>query len=252
MATREEFTWPGGKELAISVSFDDARPSQLDAAVPILNRHQCRATFFVIPRTLEARAPEWRRAAEQGHELGNHSVHHPCSANYPCGRKYSLESYTLDRMEEEIVQCNARVEALCGVAPETFAYPCGHTFVGRGEETQSYVPLVAKHFAAGRGYPGEHHNYPPLCDLAQLNGRPFDEKSLEEILDWIEDARNERGWLVLAGHDVREDEAYQAVPAETLNAVCAYAADPENAVLMDTVGSVARYVAQWQEGARTL
>jgi peptidoglycan/xylan/chitin deacetylase (PgdA/CDA1 family) len=60
---------------AVSLTFDDARPAQLDVVVPELNKHHLHATFFVIVSKL-TRLDDWRKAQAQGHEIGNHSVTH--------------------------------------------------------------------------------------------------------------------------------------------------------------------------------
>jgi hypothetical protein len=80
----------------------------------------------------------------------------------PCGREPHLRQQLLD--------ANARLRDLLGVTPEVFAYPCGQTFVGRGLDARSYVPLVAAAFVAGRGWLGEAPNDPQRCDLAQVLG----------------------------------------------------------------------------------
>jgi peptidoglycan/xylan/chitin deacetylase (PgdA/CDA1 family) len=60
---------------AVSLTFNDARPAQLDVVVPELNKHHLHATFFVIVSKL-TRLDDWRRAQAQSHEIGNHSVTH--------------------------------------------------------------------------------------------------------------------------------------------------------------------------------
>ncbi len=241
------FPWPHNKRLALSLSFDDARPSQVDTGLPLLNEYGAKATFYAVPENVEKRPHQWRALAEAGHELGNHTVSHPCSINFSFCRENGLENYTLDRIEREIMECNQRLYALCGVLPETFAYPCGNTFVGRGIHTQSYVPVVARHFLAGRGFPSEWHNVPEVCDLAQLNGRSFDELPFEAVLPWIEQARQEHGWLILVGHDIGHENQRQTVLVKTLRTLIEYALNPGNGVWLDTVAVVARHISAFQE-----
>ncbi|HXW78607.1 MAG TPA: hypothetical protein VEJ84_03865, partial [Acidimicrobiales bacterium] len=45
-----------GRRFAVSLSFDDARPSQLEVAVPILDRAGARATFYVLPKPMRRHA----------------------------------------------------------------------------------------------------------------------------------------------------------------------------------------------------
>src|SRR5205823_4958752 len=106
----------------------------------------------------------WKKAVAEGHEIGNHSNTHPCTANYSFSRLNALENYTLEMMAAQLDGANAEIETLLGVKPRTFAYPCGQKFVGRGLDTRSYVPLVADRFLVGRGAVAECDNDPERSD----------------------------------------------------------------------------------------
>ena len=243
---QDGFSWPGGRRVAISLSFDDARTSQLDVAFPLFEGYGVKATFYVCPQRVEERPEDWRAMHAAGHELGNHTVNHPCSGNFEFSRNRALEEYTLEAMEQELLECNRRVEAVCGCIPRTFAYPCGNTFVGRGASVQSYVPLVARHFLAGRGYPSDWHNAPDFCDLAQVNGVSMDNLEFAQVLALIEKAREVGGWLVLAGHDAGSEAGRQVTRSDMLRALCDYALEPDQGVWLDTVAAVAEYIRDWR------
>jgi peptidoglycan/xylan/chitin deacetylase (PgdA/CDA1 family) len=141
---REPFRWPAGKRAALSLTFDDARLSQIDTGLALLDKYGIKATFYVSVDNLEKRLEGWKRAVASGHEIGNHSRTHPCTGNYEFSLKNALEDYTLPMMEKELDGASADIQRLLGVTPLTFAYPCGQKFVGRGREVKSYVPLVAE------------------------------------------------------------------------------------------------------------
>jgi hypothetical protein len=239
--TDPPFTWPHGKRCAVSLTFDDARLSQPEVGIPILNTHGVRATFYVSFGSLEMRLPQWRQAVAAGHEIGNHTVTHPCSGNFAFVGSNPLEDYTLERMDAELAEANARIEALLGVTPATFAYPCGQKQVGRGVGAGSYVPLIARRFVAGRGFMDEDANDPSWCDLAQLMAVPSDGLSIDEALDWVRRAEAEQAWLVFAGHEIGAG-GRQTTLADTLDAVCAYSQDPAHGIWIDTVEAIGRYV----------
>jgi peptidoglycan/xylan/chitin deacetylase (PgdA/CDA1 family) len=71
--------FPEGCEGAVSLTFDDGSPSQLDKAIPLLNEHNVKATFYINPRgdDWKERLKPWRDVALAGHEVGNHTVNHP-------------------------------------------------------------------------------------------------------------------------------------------------------------------------------
>lgn len=235
------FVWPGNARAAISLSFDDARTSQVDVGTAILNQYGVKATFFVVPSSVEQRLEGWKAAVAAGHEIGNHSLTHPCSGNFPWSRQKALEDYTLEKMHRELVEANQRIRQLLGVTPETFAYPCGQTFVGRGLDTRSYVPIVAGMFAAGRGWLGEAPNDPGYCDMAQLTGMEMDGKNIDQILPVIEQAKQSGFWLVLAGHEIGRD-GRQTTRTGMLEQLLKYARDPASGVWIAPVGSVSKYI----------
>jgi peptidoglycan/xylan/chitin deacetylase (PgdA/CDA1 family) len=237
------FAWPEGKQVAVSLTFDDARPSQMDVGAPILDEYGMKATFYVSPSRVRERLDAWKGAVAGGHEIGNHSMLHPCTANYGWTRERALENYTLVRMGEELDQANAEIRKLLGVDAVTFAYPCGQQFVGRGRKVESYVPLVAERFLAGRGWRDEGANDPAFCDSAQLMGMEFDGLTFEQLKVLVDAAAEKGFWLVLCGHEIGEG-GRQTTRADTLRAFCEYARDPQNGVWVDTVAHVARYVVE--------
>jgi peptidoglycan/xylan/chitin deacetylase (PgdA/CDA1 family) len=229
--------------MGVSLSFDDARPSQLDVGVPLLDSYGVKVTFYVSLDNLRQKVPGWKAAAATGYEIGNHSLRHACTGNFPFSRQKALEDCTLERMAAELDQANAQIEKLVGVRPVTFAYPCGQKFVGRGEDVRSYVPLVASRFLAGRGWRDEMPNDPGFCDPAQLLGIDSDGLTWEQLKALIEEARARHAWLVLGGHDIGE-KGRQTTRVDTLRAFCEYAKDPQNGVWVDTVANIGRYVVE--------
>ena len=245
----ELFAWPNGKRAAVSLSFDDGRPSQLDRGMPILDGCGARATFYVSLENVRRRVGDWARAAERGHEIGNHSMTHPCSGNFAFSRGKALEEYTLPRIEGDLLQASEAIREALGTTPVTYAYPCGQTFVGRGKECRSYVPVVARHFLVGRGAFDETCNDPAFCDLAQAMSRDGDACSLAELRAMVDQAVEAGGWLILMGHDVGEAGLRQVTVATALEALCRHMLDAGSGIWLDTVAAVGRYV---QERRQTL
>ena len=59
----ERFPWPDGKRVAVSLSFDDGRASQVEGGAALLDRHGVKATFYVTPGAVEARLAGWKAIA---------------------------------------------------------------------------------------------------------------------------------------------------------------------------------------------
>jgi peptidoglycan/xylan/chitin deacetylase (PgdA/CDA1 family) len=236
-----DFKWPDGKRAALSLSFDDGRKSQVDAGVALLDKHNVKATFYVVPSAVERQLDGWKKVVASGHEIGNHSLNHPCTGNFAWSRQKALEGYTLEKMRDELEQANRRIKELLGVTPVSFAYPCGQTFVGRGVDTRSYVPLVAALFGSGRTWQDETPNDPGFCDLAQTTGVEMDGRDFEEILPILEKARETGQWVALAGHDIGPD-GRQTTRVTMLEKLMRYASDPANKIWLAPVGTIAKYI----------
>jgi hypothetical protein len=235
------FSWPDGKQAAISLSFDDARESQVLAGTDLLDRYGVKATFYVLPSSVEKQLKGWKKAVANGHEIGNHSLSHPCSGNFSWSRKNALETYTLKAMRRQLKECNKRIEELLHVKAEVFAYPCGQKFVGRGPRTKSYVPVVSKMFLSGRGWLDEAANDPVYCNFAQLTGVEMDGKRFEEILPLLDEARKKGLWIVFAGHEMG-DSGEQTTRLSFLEQLAAYVQDPANGIWVAPVGTVSKYI----------
>jgi hypothetical protein len=239
--TVKPFQWPNGKRAAVSLSFDDARLSQIDTGLALLNEEHVKATFFVQADNIQKRLDGWKKAVADGHEIGNHSFTHPCTGNYAFSRHNALEDYSLEMMAAQLDDANADIQRLLGVKPKTFAYPCGQKFVGRGIDVRSYVPLVAERFVVGRGYLDESANDPAFCDLSQAMGTPFDDKDFEQMKGVVEQAAKDGRWVIFVGHEIGP-RAFQVTDAAALKALCEYLRNPANGIWLGTVQQVAQYI----------
>ena len=235
--------WPEGKQVAISLTFDDARLSQVEGGTALLDQFNVKGTFYVVPSAVEKKLEGWKNAVAKGHEIGNHSSTHPCSGNFPWSRNNALENYSIDQMRIHLIEANKEIERLLHVQCKEFAYPCGQTYVGRGKETKSYVPVIAELFFTGRGWLDEGANDPLFCDFAQLTGIESDGKDFEQILPLIESAKENSQWLVLAGHEMAESGP-QTTRLSMLRKLLEYAKDPANGIWIAPVGTVAKYVSE--------
>lgn len=143
------FAWPDGQRAAVSLAYDDALDSQLDTAIPALDRHGLKASFYLTlsADTVRTRLEDWRAAARNGHELGNHSLFHQCAASKP-GRDWvtpqrDLDAMTAVQMQEQIRVASTMLHAVDGATTRTFTVPCGDTVALDGD----YVAGLAEDFA---------------------------------------------------------------------------------------------------------
>jgi peptidoglycan-N-acetylglucosamine deacetylase len=144
------------KSCAVVLTYDDAIDVDLDNVVPALDSLGFKGTFYLIGSSyvVAKRMAEWRKAAAEGHELGNHSLFHPCDGSLP-GRNFvsadnDLSKYTIKRVVAEIRQTNVLLNAIDGKTKRTFAYPCGDMTI---RDTFFYAGLQNE-FVAARGVRG--------------------------------------------------------------------------------------------------
>ena len=238
---KSDFQWPEGIKMALSLTFDDARLSQVDKGIPLLDKYGVKATFYVSPDNMIQKLDGWKKAVSNGHDIGNHSLLHPCTGNFDFSRDKALEDYTLQKMDVELDSANNILKKTLGFRPVSFAFPCGQSFVGRGNMTRSYIPLISAKFETGRGWLNEGPNNPAFCDLSQLTGMELDGKSFEQIKALIESAKSMGQWLVLAGHEMNEG-GFQTSLLSTIEAICKYASDTANGIWIDNVHNIALYI----------
>jgi len=171
--------WPGGRPMAVSLSYDDALNSQLDYAIPALDAHDLKASFYILPSSpvMNDRLGEWRAAAEAGHELGNHTVYHPCSASLPnrewVAAHHDLDRYSVEKIVEEVATANTFLKAIDGKIERTFTAPCGDIVVG-GEK---YLNKIREDFIAIKGQ-GAESGFSIVWSPTQVTG--------EQLINFIE------------------------------------------------------------------
>ena len=238
------FSWPEGKKAALCLSFDDARLSNVDVGLDLFKKYGVAVTYYVVPSGVRQRLDQWKQAVRDGHEIGNHTLVHPCSENFDWARSKGLETYNLAAMRRELTAANREIQELLGVTPASFAYSCGQTYVGRGAQTQSYVPLVAELFESGRGWLDEAPNDPMFADFSQLMGVESDGKDFEtQIRPMLDEAVKNGKWLILGGHEIGVSGP-QTTRVKMLEALIQYAQRPNSGIWLTTVGEAARYVKQ--------
>lgn len=128
--------WPNGAKAAVALTYDDALLSQVETALPQLDEAGFKATFYLSLESQGFRAHQdvWERAAANGHELGNHTIYHPCRASL-LGRDWvtpnrDLDTYTKDQLLRELEDVSAALGELDQELTRTFAYTCGDVRVG--------------------------------------------------------------------------------------------------------------------------
>ena len=201
-AQTENRNW-NGKKCAVVLTYDDALNIHLDKVIPMLNSYQFKGTFYLIGSSpvVSQRIEEWRTAAKQGHELGNHTLNHPCDGSLP-GREFvtpetDLSKYTVARAVKETKITNTLLKAIDGKNERTFAYPCGDLTI----KDTLYYNFLKTDFVAARGVSSGHLNVKDV-DLSNVNSFFQNGSTAEQMIAQVEEAEKKGSFIVFLFHGV--------------------------------------------------
>ena len=236
--------WPDGIEGAVSLSFDDALESQLVNAIPRLDDHDLKATFYVNPGRSSSwtdNIPRWQQAARNGHEIGNHTSRHPCSCNFGFHADYCLEKLTLENIADTIDEAEAALDDLFPAQKNkrSFCYPCYQSYVGAGVQRQSYTPLVARRFRVARGG-GERSNNPRIIDLSYVWAQDVRDYSGDQLIAYIERAMELGHWAIICMHGIGDE--HLAIEICAFAHMVDYLHSSRDRIWTDTVIGLADYI----------
>jgi peptidoglycan/xylan/chitin deacetylase (PgdA/CDA1 family) len=200
------------KQCAVVLTYDDAVDIDLDNVVPALDSVKLKGTFYIIGSspTVSKRLDLWRKAAAEGHELGNHALFHPCDGSMP-GRSWvspdhDLSKYTIGRAVDEIRANNTLLKAIDGKNERTFAYPCGDLKIGGVD----FYTALRKDFVGARGVTGGLQTAAQI-DLDNIDSYMIQNQPAEYMINLVKKAQETHTLLVFlfhgvgGGHSINED-----------------------------------------------
>ena len=230
-----DFSWPNNYQAAVSLSYDDALQSQLKYAIPALDRFGFKASFYLTLSSIGAlqNIEQWRKAASNGHELGNHTLYHACSKSIP-GRDWvapenDLDKKTMSQMINEVNVANGFLQAIDGKSQRTFTVPCGDTKTLDGD----YVEAVRDQFVAVKGH---NPQYPKKFDLLLVpNG-----SDIETLIEFVEQAKSQNGIANILFHGIEED--HLSVSHQVHNQLLSYLAKNRQTLWVDSYFNIMAHV----------
>jgi peptidoglycan/xylan/chitin deacetylase (PgdA/CDA1 family) len=237
------YRWPHGASAAVSLAYDDALDSQLDNALPALDHYGLKASFYLqlSNPSVSLRMAQWRAAAANGHELGNHTLFHQCSGALP-GRGWVTPERDLDRIsvaqvKDQALLANTMLYAIDGRRERTFTAPCGDLAAGG----QPYLPALAGAFVAIKAGAGTGVSVAidaldpsgvPVLAPVNLSGR--------QLIAIVEQAGARGAMVNLTFHGIGGD--YLAVSAEAHRELLQFLARHRDRYWTDTFLNIMRHV----------
>jgi len=242
-AAEPAFKWPHGEKAAVSLSYDDAIDSQLDNAIPALDRAGLHGSFYLTLSnpSIARRLPQWRAAAARGHELGNHTLFHYCSAR-SAGHEWVTPELDLDtvspaRMVAQVKLANTMLHAIDGRTERTFTVPCGDRQAQGGVD---YVDLVKGEFVAIKsGSAGVIADMATLDPLAVGVTAP-EGLSGAQLIRLVQDAAAKGTMINFTFHGIGGD--YITTSKQAHEELLAYLATHRDVYWTDTFIDIMRYV----------
>lgn len=195
------YPW-NGKKCAVVITYDDAIDQHLDNAIPVLDSLGLKATFYItaFSHSMQTRMNDWKKLSVNGHELGNHTLYHPCIGGK--GREwvkpeYDMNNYTVQRMVDETRMTNVFLEAMDGKKKRTFAFTCGDMKIG----DSSFINGMKNDFVAARAVRNQMHKIKEI-DLYNVDCYMVNGETGSQLIEWAKKAMGSNSLLVILFHGV--------------------------------------------------
>lgn len=234
-------TW-NGKTCAIVLTYDDGLNIDLTNVIPALDSVGLKGTFYISDYFdgLKNQIDGWRKAAAEGHELGNHTVWHPCEGGRP-GREFvkpesDMNNYTVTRMVKEIKTMNNFLKAIDGKKERTFAFPCGDMKI----HDTAYIDGLKNDFIAARGVTPRMHPADKV-DLYNIDCYGINGETGEQLIELVKQAMTTHTLLVFLFHGVGGEHSLN-VSLDAHSALLHFLKQNEKEIWIASMIDVAKFI----------
>ena len=236
---QSNFKWPEKYKAAVCLTYDDGLDCHLDVAVPELDSYNLKGTFYCtgFSNSLRNRMEEWRAITLNGHEIGNHTLFHPCNgARFDWVKpEYDLRTYTMSQIRTELSTANTFLTAVDGKNERTFAYTCSDFEVNN----ISFVDSIRNMFVAARS----DGPIPASMDMVDLYFAPswgVVDPSGIDMINYVKEAQEKGTIAIFMFHSV--GGGYLNVSSEAHQELLAYLKSNEDVIWTDTFMNVMKYI----------
>jgi len=234
-----QYHWPDDAKAAVVFTYDDGLDCHLDVAVPQLDQFGLKGTFYCTghSNSLHNRLEDWREIARQGHELGNHTLFHPCDGKRFDWVKdeYDLNNYSIEQFMNELHTANTLLKAIDGKENRTFAYTCSDYVAGGTDFTGELNSM----FLSARK-DGPIPVSMKSIDVYQVPSWGVNEPTAEELIAYVNEAKEKGTIAVFMFHSV--GGGYLNVGADEHRKLLQYVKDNEHDFYSATFLEVMEYV----------
>lgn len=229
------------KQCAVVLTYDDALNVHISNVLPALDSAGLKGTFYISDYFggLQAQIPQWKKAAASGHELGNHTIFHPCLGNLP-GRgfvspDYDMSKYSIRRMTDEIRAMNTLLKAVDGKERRTFAYTCGDMKI----RDTFFLEGMKNDFVAARAVRSKLDSLD--VDLYNISSYMVNGESGEQLIELVKQAKRQKKLLVLLFHGVGGGHSLD-VSLKAHSRLLGFLSHNQKNIWIATMAEVAEYI----------
>lgn len=212
-SAKNGFVWPNSTKCCVTLTYDDGLNSHLDHAVSMLNAHGLKATFYphIMSKNFQKRFSEWAEVAKAGHEIGNHTVFHPCKKQIGLSDEYDLRHYTKRRWIQEVELANWLLQKLDGQSERSFGNTCWDNWIGQGNQKYSIENLACGHFLAARGERNNSFVNPFSFNRYNLGTTCGDNMNASQLIHLVNRCASRGQWLILTFHGIGKNTHHLSV-----------------------------------------
>ena len=234
-----DFKWPGQYHAAVCLTYDDGLDCHIDIAVPELDAYNLKGTFYCtgFSNSLRNRMDDWRAITGKGHEIGNHTLFHPCNGERFDWVKpeYDLRTYTMSQLRNELITANTMLTAVDGMTERTYAYTCSDFEVNN----VSFVDSLRNLFVAARS-DGPIPDSMEMLDLHFAPSWGVVDPSGADLINYVKEAQEKGTIAIFMFHSV--GGGYLNVSEEAHRELLAYLKSNSDVIWTDTFLNVMKYV----------
>lgn len=240
---KKPFHWKNNAKAAICLTYDDGMQTHIENAIPQLNEAGLKGTFFINTTEGTSSIVGWKKAAKSGHELGNHSLFHPCPRSFGWQEEVASDNYTIPQILSEIKTVN---QILANLDPDrktrAYSYPCNKTEVGG----KSYINALRKSklvTCARTGSGSEKiifDDFPNFNKMFVPSWAVPNDPELKDLIDFVEKAKEKGGLAVFQFHGIGGQ--WIKVSSETHKGLLKYLSENKADLWVTTFSEMVEYV----------
>ena len=216
--------WGDFAQGAVTFTFDDNTPNQIDVAMPLFDAKGFHMTMFVVIGW-GVNWSKYKPAVAGGHEVGSHSIEHgnPMPANEAGPSQDSIKKNLPGEMAVSIAYPN------CTVPDEN---------------------EIKKYYIAGRTcFSGSPINNSTPSNFFRLGSEicgTQGKNTVKDLTDLADNAASQKGWGVYLMHGVGQEPEgssdYSPIEPSIIEGTLDYLDKNRDKIWVETMGNVARYI----------